>query len=165
MGPMAAKTELPLSARRAELADAPLLHAVYTRSPGYFELLGSELPTLVDVESELAAALADPERRLELLFLRDEVVGLLDYKLHHPEDDAATLSLVLITEDHRGLGLGQRAVRNLEAALSPEFRLLYAVVYGQNPSAERFFTRLGYAFQRSGGPAVKWFSKPLRAGP
>ena len=165
MGPMIPRTELLLSTKPAQLRDAPRVHAVYAQSPGYFELLGAELPTLADVESELAAALSDPERHLELLYLGDEAVGLLDYKKHHPKPHAATLSLVLIAEPFRGRGLGQAAVRHLEKTLAPETQELFAVVYGNNPGAERFFTTLGYRFKKSGGPAVKWFSKPLSEGP
>ena len=162
---MIPSTELPLRAQPAQPEDAPRVHAIYAQSPGYFELLGAELPTLADVESELAAALSDPGRSLELLFLGEEAVGLIDYKTHHPEPQAATLSLVLIAEPYRGRGLGQAAVRHLEKTLAPKVRELYAVVYGNNPGAERFFTTLGYRFKKSGGPAVKWFSKPLSEGP
>ena len=158
---MIPRTELPLRSRPVTLEDAPRVHAVYAQSPGYFELLGAEPPTLADVESELAAAARDPDRRLELLLLGDEAVGLLDYKLRQPEPDAAALSLVLVTEAHRHRGIGQLAVRRLEETLAGEFRELFAVVYGDNPGAERFFTTLGYRFKKSGGPAVKWFSKPL----
>ncbi len=162
---MATPTELPLRRRRAELADLPRILAIYHQSPGYFETIGAELPTEADVERELLAAQGDEKRRVELIFLAQEAVGLLDYKLDHPEDGAVTLSLVLVVEAYRGLGIGQQAVRELEQSLAGRYRTLYAVVYGENPSAERFFTTLGYRFQKSGGPAVKWFSKPLPAGP
>lgn len=165
MGPMAAPTELPLRRRRARPADLEQVLAVYRQSPGYFETIGAELPTEADVERELLSANADAKRRVELIFLAGEPVGLVDYRLDHPEDGAATLSLVLVVEAYRGLGIGQQAVRELERDLAGRYRTLYALVYGENPGAERFFTTLGYRFQKSGGPAVKWFLKPLPAGP
>ncbi len=162
---MTTPTELPLSLRPAgpDLRDHVL--SVYRQSPGYFETIGAELPAEADVERELLAAQGDQKRHLLLLYLAEEPVGLLDYKLDHPEAGAATLSLVLIAEAYRGLGIGQRAVRELEHRLAERYRTLYAVVYGENPKAERFFTILGYRFVKSGGPAVKWFAKPLRGGP
>ena len=162
---MPVSTKLPYNTRPAGAEDAGLIHRIYQENPGYFRLIGAEVPSEADTKSELLAALKDKNRRVEIIYLAGEAVGLLDYKLHHPEKDAATLSLVLISERYRGLGLGKLAVLGLEEALAREFATLYAAVYGENPKAEKFFTSLGYRFERSGGPAVKWFSKPLRGGP
>ncbi len=140
---------------------APLLHGVYLASPGYFHQLGSEPPALADVARELETAARDPRRRIELLYWGVEVAGVLDYKLDHPAPGEAAISLVLVAEPYRGRGIGRAAVTALEAELAPKVRRLYAVVYGKNPGAERFFTALGYRFWKNGGPALKWFAKPL----
>ena len=161
---MRLKTPPQLTRRPISPEDAPLLRGIYERCPGYFEALGAEVPTLSDVRRELLAAQGDPARRRELLFLADLPVGYLDYRLAHPEPEAATLNLVLIAEPYRGQGLGRAAVRDLMHQLSPSHSRLYAVVYGKNPEAFAFFKRLGFAFQRDGGPALSWFFTPL-SGP
>ncbi len=164
MGAMVRDARLPLRRLRAGPKDVARVLAVYRQSPGYFATLGAEPPKEADVARELQA-LGEGSRRLELLLLADEPVGLLDYRLGHPEPDAATLSLVLVVEAYRGLGLGRQAVRALERELAGRYRTLYALVYGENPQAERFFTALGYRFVKSGGPALKWFKKPLPEAP
>ncbi len=164
MGAMIPLAELTPKRRPARPEDAPRLHAVYLASPGYFRLLGSEPPALADVARELEAAARDPRRRLELLYLNRRAVGVLDYKLDHPGPGEAAISLVLVAEPYRGRGIGRRAVAALEAELKPRARRLYAVVYGQNPGAERFFQALGYRYWKNGGPALRWYAKALSEG-
>ncbi len=161
MGAMIPFAEPTPRRRNANPADAPLLHAIYGQSPGYFRLLGSEPPALADVARELEAAARDPKRRIELLFWQGRAVGVLDYKRGHPARGEAAISLVLVAEPYRGRGIGRAAVTALEAELKAEVRRLYAVVYGQNPKAERFFQALGYRYWKRGGPALTWYQKPL----
>ncbi|MFN4070996.1 MAG: GNAT family N-acetyltransferase, partial [Thermus caldifontis] len=82
---------LNLSLRPVLPADAPLLHQLFLRSPGYFASIGMEPPALEDVARDLATLEKDHRRRAFLLFLKEEVVGYLDYKLHYPEPEDATL--------------------------------------------------------------------------
>jgi len=161
MGAMRTQT---LSLRPVDPAHAPLLHGLFLRSPGYFALIGMEPPSLEDVLRDLHTLEKDPRRRAFLLFLEEEAVGYLDYKLHYPEEGDATLSLLLIREDRQGQGLGQRALRHLMAHLAGVERL-YAVVYGQNPRAKDFFLKEGFRHVKDGGPAVSWYVRALRAGP
>ena len=95
--------------------DAPLLHRVFHLSPSYFALIGMELPTLEDVVRDLQTLEVDPRRRAFLLFLGQEPVGYLDAKLGYPEAEDATLSLLLIREDHQGRGLGRQALERFAA--------------------------------------------------
>ncbi|WP_448566362.1 GNAT family N-acetyltransferase [Thermus sp.] len=153
-----------LSFRPVKLADAALLQELFLKSPGYFALIGMEPPGLEDVLRDLHTLEQDPRRRAFLLFLEEEAVGYLDYKLHYPEEGDATLSLLLIREDRQGQGLGQRALRHLMENLVDVERL-YAVVYGQNPKAKAFFLKEGFRHVKDGGPAVSWYVRTLRAGP
>ncbi|AFV77072.1 GNAT family N-acetyltransferase [Thermus oshimai] len=140
--------------------EAPLVHQVYRGSPGYFTLIGMELPTLEDVLQDLNTLAQDPRRRAFLLFQGPEPLGYLDYKLHYPEEGDATLSLLLIREDHQGQGLGQRALAHLVEGLAGMERL-YAVVYGNNPRAKAFFLAQGFRYVKDGGPAIQWYVRPL----
>ncbi|KHG65558.1 acetyltransferase [Thermus sp. 2.9] len=155
---------LSLAFRPATPEDAPLLHRVYQQSPGYFALIGMEMPTLEDVARDLATLEKDPRRRAFLLFQEAEAVGYVDYKLHYPEAEDATLSLLLIREDRQGLGLGRRALAHLVDHLAGVARL-YAVVYGNNPRAIAFFRAQGFRHVKDGGPALSWYVRELGAGP
>ncbi|WP_038049081.1 GNAT family N-acetyltransferase [Thermus caliditerrae] len=161
---MGAMRTLNLSLRPVGLEDAPLLHQLFLRSPGYFALMGMEPPALEDVARDLATLEGDGRRRVFLLVSEGEVVGYLDYKLHYPEPEDATLSLLLIREDRQGQGLGQRALTHLLENLVGAERL-YAVVYGQNPRAKAFFQAQGFQHVKDGGPALSWYVLPLKKAP
>lgn len=151
--------------RPLALEDAPLLHRFFLQSPGYFALIGMELPSLEDVARDLKTLETDPRRRAFLLFLegQPEAVGYLDYKLHYPGPQEATLSLLLIREDRQGQGLGRLALRLLETHLLGVERL-YAVVYGHNPRAKAFFQAQGFEYLKDGGPTLAWYRKTLANG-
>jgi RimJ/RimL family protein N-acetyltransferase len=147
--------------RRVQPASAPEIHHLYLKSPTYFHLIGMEAPSLADVERELAALEHDSRRRVSLLEHDGEVVGYLDYKLPYPEEGAATISLLLIREDLQGQGLGGRALGELEAQIKGQVGRLFAVVYGDNPVARRFWLRQGFTHLRDGGPSLSWYVKEL----
>lgn len=146
------------------LHHAPLLHKLYTAAPGYFALLGTRIPTLREVERDVEIALLDPRRRLELLFdAAGAPVGSLDCKLDYPGAHDLTINLLLIREDRQSRGLGERAVRDLEARVAPATRRVLASVLGDNPRGARFWERLGYTFALDARPAMIWYAKPLAA--
>lgn len=147
--------------RRVQPASAPEIHRLYLNSPTYFHLIGMEVPTLSDVERELGVLEQDPRRRVSLLEHEGEVVGYLDYKLPYPEEGAATISLLLIREDLQGQGLGARVLSELESQIKGQVGRLFAVVYGDNPVARRFWLRQGFAHLRDGGPSLSWYVKEL----
>ncbi|GAB5603702.1 GNAT family N-acetyltransferase [Thermus sp. FJN-A] len=151
---------LRLSLRPVLPEDAPLLHQLFLQSPGYFALIGMEPPTLEDVVQDLRTLAKDERRRAFLLLLEEEAVGYLDYKLHYPEPEDATLSLLLIREDRQGQGLGQRALKYLVGHLAGMARL-YAVVYGNNARAKAFFQGQGFRHVKDGGPALSWYVREL----
>ncbi|GAA5514446.1 hypothetical protein Dcar01_03201 [Deinococcus carri] len=144
------------------LHHAPLLHTLYAAAPGYFELLGTRVPSPREVERDVEIALLDPRRRLELLFdAAGELVGSLDCKLDYPEAGDLTINLLLIREDRQSQGLGRQAVRDLEARLPPGTGRILASVLGNNPRGARFWERLGYTFARDARPVMTWYAKPV----
>ena len=140
---------------------APLVHAVYRQSPLHFERIGIEVPALADVEREVEAILADPQRRAFLVQRADQTVGYVDLKQRYPDEDDATVTLILIAEPHRGRGFGRAAVEDLEALLKHQAARLYAAVYGNNPGAVAFWKKLGYRYLKDGGPTLSWYYKRL----
>jgi GNAT superfamily N-acetyltransferase len=144
------------------LAHCTELHQLYAATPGYFELLGTRVPTSSEVERDVQTALFDPRRHLELLRQGNEVVGCLDYKLDFPESGDVTINLLLIRGGLQSSGLGAWAISDLERRLPPGTCRLLASVLGTNPRAVAFWERLGFAFATDARPVMTWYAKPLR---
>lgn len=149
---------------------APLLHTLYAAAPGYFELLGTRVPTPAEVQRDVEIALLDPRRRLELL--HDEagqLVGSLDCKHDYPEPGDLTINLLLIREDRQSQRLGEQAVQDLEGRLPPGTTRVLASVLGNNPRGARFWERQGYTFALDARPVMTWYAKavavPRQTGP
>lgn len=163
----AMKTAARLELIAVDPDSAPVIHQLYQKSPTYFRLIGMEIPTLGDVEREVEALAHDPQRRCCLVAApvhkeQHRVIGYLDYKLHYPEPMAATISLLLIDEEHQGQGFGSLALEHLESLLSGDLRRLYAVVYGNNLAAQRFWEARGFRHFKDGGPSLRWYVKELQ---
>lgn len=142
--------------------NAAEVYAVYHQSPTYFGLIGMDPPELADVERELSALAADTRRRALLLYLDKQPVAYLDYKLDYPLPHEAAISLLLVAESRQRKGIGTQVVAQLEQQLTGKTGRLYAVVYGHNPPASRFWKSLGYHYLKDGGPALAWFVKSLQ---
>lgn len=139
---------------------APEVHALYQHCPSYFHLIGMEVPTLADVEREVEASQLDPKRSCHLVRSDGQLVAYLDYKLDYPEEWAATISLLLVDERLQGQGIGARVIHHLEHHLH-NIHHLFAVVYGNNSAANRFWEKLGFRFYKDGGPSLRWYLKNL----
>ncbi len=154
--------------------DASLVHAVYSRTPNYFDIISIPMPTLSEVERELEAAAHDPRRCTELVLVpeseaeqtRDPVSGLyvagyLDYKLDYPDPGDAMVNLLMIAAPYQGQGHGKRCVADLETRLSNRANRVLASIYGQNHRAIRFWEGLGYHFAIDAKPVLDWYAKEL----
>ncbi|MFC6591962.1 GNAT family N-acetyltransferase [Deinococcus lacus] len=124
-----------LRAQPITLQGAPALLELYRAAPDYFDLLGTQIPSLGEVESDIGLALLDRRRHVELLCLGEEVTGLIDWKTDYPEPGDVTINLLLIRREYRSRGLGHQAVRNLEARLPQGTQRVLASVLGINPGA------------------------------
>ncbi len=164
--------------RPADASDASLVHRLYEKTPGYFDVISIPIPTLAEVETDLDTAVRDSRRRIELVLLPPhervpreagledpvsgrQVVGYLDYKLDYPDAGDATVNLLLVEGDLQGRGIGGQCVRDLEERLRGRVRRVLASIYGQNPHARRFWERLGYAFAIDAKPVLDWYAKQL----
>lgn len=163
---------LGVKTRPAKVEDASIVHQLYQQTPAYFAIISMPVPTLSEVEHELAAAAIDPRRCVELILsgaaggIPDPasgraVVGYLDYKLDYPEPGDAMVNLLLILESLQNRGLGRSCVRELEARLRGQAKRVLASIYGQNPRAERFWKSLGFQFAIDAKPVLDWYAKPL----
>jgi len=119
------------------------------------------MPTLNDIQRELETLRHDTRRQAVLLLWQNRAVGFLDYKVAYPDLHSATIGLLLIEEKLQGQGLGKAAVEQLEVQLKERMNRLYAVVYGNNEQAKRFWERLGFEHLRDSGPTLSWYVKHL----
>ena len=158
--------------RPATFDDARLVHAVYSRTPKYFDIISIPVPTLSEVERELEAAAHDPRRCTELVLVPEAdappdpvsgrgVVGYLDYKLNYPDPGDAMVNLLMIAAPYQGHGYGKRCVADLETRLRGRVRRVLASIYGQNPRAIRFWETLDYRFAIDAKPVLDWYAKEL----
>ncbi|MDT7920141.1 MAG: GNAT family N-acetyltransferase [Meiothermus sp.] len=141
---------------------ATVVHSLYLNCPTYISLIGGDMPSLNDIQRELDTLRHDTRRQAVLLLHQDRAVGFLDYKVAYPDLHSATISLLLIEEKLQGQGLGKAAVEQLEALLRSRMDRLYAVVYGNNQQAKRFWERLGFEHLRDSGPTLSWYLKALK---
>jgi GNAT superfamily N-acetyltransferase len=167
-----------IATRSARPEDAPLVHALYRATPGYFDVISIPVPTLEEVRTEIEAAERDDRRRIELVLeserppLEDAdacydpasgcwMVAYLDYKVDYPEAGDATVNLLLVHGALQDRGIGRLAVRDLERRLTGSVRRVLASIYGRNPAARRFWEGLGYVFAIDARPILDWYSKTL----
>ncbi len=166
----------PLTLRPASMKDAELIQELYTRTPGYFDIISIPLPAISETEVELSLALSDERRHVELLTAspalapdwdlvdpesRQLLVGLLDYKLDYPGEGDGTVNLILIPALLQARGFGRRAVAMLEDRLRGRCHRLLAAIYGQNSRARKFWVSLGYHFAIDAKPNLDWYAKEL----
>lgn len=152
-----------LNIRAAHLGDAQTVYGIYQRSPDYFGMLGTDLPTAREVEVELGLALMDSRRHIELIEHSGQVVGLLDWKEAYPERQDVTVNLLLLIPEQRGSGLGSRVMWDLESRLPAGTARLMASVLGVNPAGARFWEQLGYQFAIDARPVMTWYAKNLHS--
>lgn len=167
--------------RSASLEDAGLVHELYAATPAYFDIISIPVPTTQEVATDLATAIADPRRHIELVLLEGEeeralgkargcqtdpvtslpIGGYLDYKLDYPEEGDATVNLLLIRDQLQSSGVGSACALDLERRLQGRVTRLLASIYGENPRAKTFWERLGYRFAIDAKPLLEWYAKDL----
>ncbi|WMJ70225.1 GNAT family N-acetyltransferase [Stenotrophomonas sp. 24(2023)] len=146
---------MPLSIRRATLADAEALSAIAIAT--YTETWGDSYPPQ-DLHDFLQAhystvpqqqELADPRSAIWLLHEGDAVVGYLAAGANTlPHADAAEgdieLKRLYVSARHQGSGHGARLMDTFMAWLDhPQRRRLWVGVWEDNLGAQRFYARYG----------------------
>lgn len=174
-------TLVPVKTRSATTLDAHLVHDLYAATPAYFEIISIPVPTPQEVATDIATAIQDPRRFVEIVLLEgpeleavgeeagcpfDPVTGLrvagyLDYKLDYPEAGDATVNLLLVRHGLQSCGVGSACAEDLERRLKGRAQRMLASIYGDNPRARRFWERLGYQFAIDAKPLLVWYAKHL----
>ena len=145
-------TLIPLDATH----HAGLLQAVYASVPAYWQLVGLDGPDPHQAAHDLEEAGETAGRTLLGVLLpsermgedaRAEMIGMLDLRLHFPEERVASLGLMLVAEPYQRQGVGQAAWALLEPwlAQSAGMERVRLRVEQQNHAGLRFFAALGFA--------------------
>jgi len=174
-------TLVPVRTRSATTLDAPLVHDLYAATPAYFEIISIPVPTPQEVATDIATAIQDPRRFIEIVLLDgpdneiigsdagcvadpvtgQPVAGYLDYKLDYPQEGDATVNLLLIRHGLQSYGVGTACAEDLERRLTGKAQRMLASIYGENPRARNFWERLGYTFAIDAKPLLEWYAKVL----
>jgi RimJ/RimL family protein N-acetyltransferase len=147
---------LPLNAADYNAADyAEALQEVYRATPGYWQmyhLLGSPAG---QAERDLEAAIGTPGRTLMGIVRRMdetdpaagvEMVGLVDFRMHWPDEDVVYVGMIMVAEPTQRQGIGSAAWRLLAPwlAQSAKMRVARAGVEQFNPGALKFLQHIGF---------------------
>ena len=174
-------TLVPVRTRSATTLDAPLVHDLYTATPAYFDIISIPVPTLQEVATDIATAIQDPRRFIEIVLLEDAehervgaeagclpdpvtglpVAGYLDSTLDYPQEGDATVNLLLVRHGLQSYGVGTACAEDLERRLAGRAQRMLASIYGENPRARKFWERLGYRFAIDAKPLLDWYAKEL----
>ena len=141
---------LPLD---AEL-HAPALQAVYAATPGYWAMYGLAAAPQNQAQEDLAAAGATPGRYLLGIVRRvdaadadagAELIGLLDFRLHWPEEGTAYIGMLLVAEPYQRAGVATKAWSLLAPWLAAAAKIskVRTGVEQFNVGALKFWQRMG----------------------
>jgi len=139
------------------------------------------VPTTQEVATDIATAIQDPRRFVEIVLLEgaeleavgaaagcpldpvsgQRVAGYLDYKLDYPNAGDATVNLLLVRHGLQSYGVGSACAEDLEQRLQGRSQRMLASIYGDNPRARKFWERLGYQFAIDAKPLLVWYAKEL----
>ena len=169
---MTTRTSSAATGRQLPSLDGPRLHAVpvdrtnaadlqacLEGAPDYWLRTEGHLPEPDAGLHLVEEAEADDSRRVFCLVPHSggPAVGVIDLYLHHPEPGVAHVGLLLFRESCQGIGYGEETVAALEhALLRAGFSALRASVGDENPGAQAFWERIGFAEigRLDGGVAV-----------
>ncbi len=135
------------------------LQQVYWATPGYWELYNFPAVPAGQAEHDLRTAATMPGRTLLGMVQQvtdlsappeatsGELVGLLDFRLHWPDEGIVSIGMIMVAEPYQRQGIGTQAWKLLQPWLVDAAHMQQAKVTVEqfNPSALQFFTQLGFA--------------------
>jgi RimJ/RimL family protein N-acetyltransferase len=170
---------LPLAAEY----HAAALQAVYAATPGYWAMYELEGPPAGQAAGDLQASSATPGRYLVGIVKRvdatdaaagAELIGLLDFRLHFPQEGVATVGMIMVAEPYQRQGVASQAWSLLAPWLAATGGMQKArlAVEQFNVAALKFWEQAGFTLTgesdrlRSGDRFVRllYMEKLLAAG-
>jgi ribosomal protein S18 acetylase RimI-like enzyme len=147
---------LPLNA--ADHAEA--LQQVYRATPGYWQMYHLASSPTGQAERDLEAAASTPGRTLMGIVRRIdeemdegddnagvEMVGVVDFRMHWPDEDVVYVGMIMVAEPYQRQGIGSAAWRLLAPWLAQgaQMKGARAGVEQFNPNGLRFLQSLGFS--------------------
>jgi len=131
------------------------LQAVFAATPGYWQLYKLHAPPADHAARALADAQETPERTLLGILRRvdrdnpdvgAEMIGVLDFRLHWPQDGTAYIGLLLVAEPLQRQGIGAQAWSLLKPWLAAvaDIRIVRVGVEQFNVAALKFWEAQGF---------------------
>ena len=106
---------------RPDLPQMVTLQRVLECAPGYAERVNGAPPGAADAQSMFTALPGEKtyeDKFVFGIFTGKEMVGCIDLIRGYPTANAATLGLLLVAEQHQGMGIGRRGREPVPAAVS-----------------------------------------------
>lgn len=134
---------------------AKALQQVYRATPGYWQMYNLPSSPTGQAARDLEAAEATPGRTLLGIVRRldptdaaagVEMVGVLDFRLHWPNDNMVYIGMIMVAEPYQRQGIGSAAWQLLAPWLAQSAQVQSARLGIEqfNPGAMRFFQSLGF---------------------
>jgi len=131
------------------------LQQLYWATPGYWAMYNFSTPPAGQADHDLRAAAETPGRTLLGIVrpveeatdaARGELVGMIDFRLHWPEEGIVYLGLVMVAEPYQRQGIGREAWGLLRPWLAQQGQMqtVRAAIEQFNPTALQFFASLGF---------------------
>lgn len=127
------------------------LQQLYWATPGYWAMYHYPTPPAGQADHDLRSAAETLGRTLFGIVRRledasGELVGLIDFRLHWPEEGIVYLGLVMVAEPYQRQGIGRAAWELFRPWLAQQAQMqtVRAAVEQFNPTALQFFASLGF---------------------
>lgn len=133
------------------------LQQVYQATPGYWAMYNLLTAPPGQAENDLRAAAETPGRTLIGIVRRVEpdataavagveLIGLIDFRLHWPNEGVVSIGMMMVAEPYQRLGVGTQAWQLLKPWLAAQGRMRQArlTVEQFNPGALQFFHHIGF---------------------
>ncbi|MCE7982856.1 MAG: GNAT family N-acetyltransferase [Caldilinea sp. CFX5] len=133
------------------------LQQVYLATPGYWAMYNLLTAPIGQAENDLRTAAATPGRTIVGIVRRVEaqdtanaaaveLIGLIDLRLHWPNEQMVSIGMVMVAEPYQRLGVGTQAWQLLKPWLTAQGQMKQArlTVEQFNPGALQFFQSLGF---------------------
>jgi RimJ/RimL family protein N-acetyltransferase len=134
---------------------AAALQAVYTATPGYWQMYGLAGPPPDQAQQDLTASNETPGRYLVGIVKRmdehdvaegAELIGLVDFRLDWPDEGVATVGMLMVAQPYQRQGVGAQAWSLLAPWLtaSAHMRKARLSIEQFNIGALKFWEALGF---------------------
>jgi RimJ/RimL family protein N-acetyltransferase len=135
---------------------AEALQAVYTATPAYWKLYGLGGPPPEQAQQDLNASNQTPGRYLVGIVKRldehdvaagAELIGLIDFRLHWPDEGIATIGMLMVAQRYQRKGIGAQAWSLLAPwlAASAQINKARLGIEQFNLAALKFWQEMGFA--------------------